>query len=185
MIQLSQLLRITRNLLYSLVYLKKPLLYTLVVKPKYISKATSFGKHCFIGHGAHITGKVALGNYVIIAPDFSLVGDDHIYSKPGVPIIFSGRPNSNETVIGDDVWVGHRVTILSGVKIGRGSIIAAGAVVTKDVLPYSIYGGVPARLIKERFKSLEDIRKHEEILNGSIVNGEYCKTLGSFKKELE
>ena len=56
-----------------------------------------------------------------------------------------------EINIGNDVWIGLNVTLLDGVNIGNGSIIAAGAVVTKDVLPYSIVGGVPAKLIKMRF----------------------------------
>ena len=53
-------------------------------------------------------------------------------------------------VVEDDVWIGSRVTILPGVKIGKGSVIAAGAIVTKDVLPYSIMGGIPAKIIKMR-----------------------------------
>jgi acetyltransferase-like isoleucine patch superfamily enzyme/glycosyltransferase involved in cell wall biosynthesis len=60
-------------------------------------------------------------------------------------------------VLGDDVWIGHRATILSGVSIGQGAIVAAGAVVTRDVEPYSIVGGNPARLIKYRFA--QDIRE--------------------------
>ena len=53
--------------------------------------------------------------------------------------------------IGNDVWIGSDVTILSGVKIGNGAIIAAGAVVTKDVAPYTVVGGIPAKPIKKRF----------------------------------
>ena len=57
------------------------------------------------------------------------------------------------TVVGNDVWIGARCTILDGVHIGDGAIIAAGSIVTKDVEPYSIVGGVPAKLIKKRFDS--------------------------------
>ncbi len=57
----------------------------------------------------------------------------------------------NRVVIGHDVWIGHGATILPGVAIGNGAVIGAGAVVSKDVAPYTIVGGVPARLIRERF----------------------------------
>lgn len=67
-------------------------------------------------------------------------------------------------VIEDDVWCGANVTILKGVTIGRGSVVAAGAVVTKSFPPYSIIGGVPAKLIKMRF-SPEEIVQHEALLN--------------------
>ena len=66
-------------------------------------------------------------------------------------------------VIEDDVWCGANVTILKGVTIGRGSVVAAGAIVTKSFPPYSIIGGVPAKLIKMRF-SPEEIERHEALL---------------------
>lgn len=59
--------------------------------------------------------------------------------------------SKGDIVVGDDVWIGQRAMIMSGVHIGQGAVIAAGAVVTKDVPPYAIYGGVPAKLIKKRF----------------------------------
>ena len=68
-----------------------------------------------------------------------------------------------EVVIEEDVWIGSRVTILMGVTVGRGSTIAAGSVVTKDVPPYSIVGGVPAKVIK-LYWTKEEIRLHEEKL---------------------
>ena len=68
-----------------------------------------------------------------------------------------------DIVINEDVWIGARVTLLAGVNVGRGSIIAAGAVVTRDVPPYSVVGGVPAKVISYRF-NLEEIKKHEESL---------------------
>jgi acetyltransferase-like isoleucine patch superfamily enzyme len=63
-------------------------------------------------------------------------------------------------VIEDDVWVGYGAIIISGVRIGKGSIIASGSVVTKDVEPYSIYGGVPAKKIGNRFANDADLHEH-------------------------
>ena len=68
-----------------------------------------------------------------------------------------------DVVVNEDVWIGCNVTILSGVNIGRGAIIAAGAVVNKDVPPYSIVGGVPAKFIKFKW-SIEQILEHEQVL---------------------
>lgn len=72
----------------------------------------------------------------------------------------NGSPYDLPVVIEDDVWVGANVTILKGVTIGRGSVVAAGAVVTRSCPPYSIIGGVPAKVLKMRFTP-EDIEEHE------------------------
>jgi phosphonate metabolism protein (transferase hexapeptide repeat family) len=64
---------------------------------------------------------------------------------------FFAARRQRRVVIGHDVWIGHGVTVLPGVKIGNGAVIGAGAVVSKDVAPYTIVGGVPAKLIRERF----------------------------------
>ena len=79
--------------------------------------------------------------------------------------------NDQDVLIEGDVWCGANVTILKGVTIGRGSIVAAGSVVTKSCPPYSIIGGVPAKLIKKRF-SEEEIKLHELMLykHSDIVN---------------
>lgn len=68
-----------------------------------------------------------------------------------------------DVIVDEDVWIGCNVTLLSGVHIGRGAIIAAGAVVNKNVLPYAIYGGVPAKFIKFKW-NIEQILEHEKIL---------------------
>lgn len=72
----------------------------------------------------------------------------------------NGNPYDLPVVIEDDVWVGANVTILKGVTIGRGSVVAAGAVVTRSCPPYSIIGGVPAKVLKMRFTP-EEIEEHE------------------------
>ena len=71
---------------------------------------------------------------------------------------------SEETVIGNDVWVGYGAIIMSGVHIADGTIIAAGALVIHDTQPYSIYGGVPAKYIKKRFEKEEDELRHKQML---------------------
>jgi acetyltransferase-like isoleucine patch superfamily enzyme len=68
-------------------------------------------------------------------------------------------------IIDNDVWVGFGSILLSGIKIGQGSIIAAGSVVTNDVQPFSIYGGVPAKKITDRFKNENDLKKHLDLIN--------------------
>jgi virginiamycin A acetyltransferase len=65
--------------------------------------------------------------------------------------IVTGMPSRGDTVVGNDVWFGHRSTVMPGVRIGDGAIVAAGAVVTADVPPYTIVGGNPARPIRQRF----------------------------------
>ena len=65
--------------------------------------------------------------------------------------VAKGWDNKGDIVIGNDVWIGYNAIILSGVKIGDGAIVATGAVVTKDVKPYEIVGGIPAKVIRKRF----------------------------------
>jgi acetyltransferase-like isoleucine patch superfamily enzyme len=106
---------------------------------------------------------------------------DHHYQQVGVPTRLASRISDKDynwkglnekVVIGDDVWVGYGAIILSGVTIGEGSIIAAGSLVTKDVEPYSIYAGVPARKMGDRFLTEEDreehVRLYKEKLKGSV-----------------
>ncbi len=131
----------------------------------------------YIGPRALIYPKVTLGRYSILASDVKIIGKDHLFNKPGVPIIFSGRPELAPTIIEDDVWVGGSTIVMAGVCIGRGAIIAAGAVVTKDIPPYEIWVGVPARKIGERFSSADDRKLHDRMLVQPPVQGGYCPSL--------
>ena len=99
-----------------------------------------------------------IGNFCSIADKVTfMLGIDHptnlISTYPFKNYFFNGISaiSKGDIVLDDDVWIGYNVTILSGVHIGQGAIVAAGAVVTKDVPPYAIIGGVPAKIIKYRF----------------------------------
>ncbi len=139
-----------------------------------VAKDIKAGAYSFIGPRSVIYPKVTIGNYVMIAHDVSIIGADHNFRVPGVPMVFAGREKLPETIIGDDVWIGAKAIIKVGVKIGNGAIIAAGAVVTKDVEPYSIYGGVPAKKIRDRFIPSE-IDIHEQMLSRPISELEYLE----------
>lgn len=111
-----------------------------------------------------------IGQNVIFGPKPTIITGDHRIDFVGMFIIDVSDDeklpeNDLPIVIEDDVWCGANVTILKGVTIGHGSVVAVGAVVTKSFLPYSIIGGVPAKLIKMRFDN-EDIKRNDEILYG-------------------
>lgn len=103
--------------------------------------------------------KLSIGNYCSIAPNVSfMLSADHITNYVSTfpyKVKIMGEPleglSKGDIVIEDDVWLGYGATIMSGIHIGQGAIVAAGAVVTKDVPPYAIVGGVPAKVIKKRF----------------------------------
>ena len=111
---------------------------------------------------------LTIGKKVIFGPRPTIITGDHridIIGKYIIDVTDAEKLPENDlpVVIEDDVWCGANVTILKGVTIGRGSVVAAGAVVTKSFPPYSIIGGVPARLLKMRFTP-EQIEEHEKRL---------------------
>lgn len=110
---------------------------------------------------------LTIGKKVIFGPHPTIITGDHRIDIIGKYIMDSNEKlpeNDSPVIIEDDVWCGANVTILKGVKIGRGSVVAAGAVVTKSFPPYSIIGGVPAKLLKQRFTK-QQILDHERLLN--------------------
>ncbi len=130
-------------------------------------------EYSFVNIDCIVGPRVTLGRYAMLAPEVVIIGGDHRVDVPGTPILFSGRPELKRTVIGADAWVGFRAIVMAGVNIGRGAIVAAGAVVTKDVPPYEIHAGVPARKIGERFASPADRMRHDAMLDGAVIEGEF------------
>lgn len=111
------------------------------------------GKECHIGERACLWagdshGRIEIGDFVSMAPDVFITASDYQFQK-GVP--FRQQPKTDkDVIIGNDVWLGTKVVVTAGVKIGDGCIVGAGAVVTKDLPAGSIAGGIPARVIKTR-----------------------------------
>ena len=131
----------------------------------------SIGDNCLIQKGVMIfctRAPLIIGNNVGIGPNSTLITGDHridIIGKFLMEVTDAEKLPENDLpiVIEDDVWTGANITILKGVTIGHGSVIAAGSVVTKSFPPYSIIGGVPAKLIKRRF-SEEEMKENDRIL---------------------
>jgi acetyltransferase-like isoleucine patch superfamily enzyme len=92
-------------------------------------------------------GGVSIGDRVYTSPHVQIVAVDHVFDDPTKPFIDQGITTQG-IVIEDDVWIGSGAVITDGVHIGQGAVVAAGAVVTSDVAPHTIVGGVPAKLIK-------------------------------------
>ena len=113
----------------------------------------SIGRQCHIGERSSLwagetSGRIVIGDFVSFAPDVFVTASDYQFQK-GVP--FRQQPKRDrDVIIGNDVWLGAKVVITAGVTIGDGCIIGAGAVVTKDIPPNSIAGGVPAKVIRSR-----------------------------------
>jgi acetyltransferase-like isoleucine patch superfamily enzyme len=135
-----------------------------------IRQGVSIGKGCFFGKNTYVSGpnttihSASIGRYCSIAMGVKIGLEDHDYKNVTThPILYSSKfgnltkvknsiQKKKPPVIEDDVWIGCNAIILRGVNVGKGSIIASGSVVTKDVCPYSIVAGVPAKLISTRFE---------------------------------
>ena len=108
------------------------------------------GDNSSLGIDAEAFGPVHIGKDVMMGPECVILTRNHAHARTDVPMIEQGYEEYRPVSIGDDVWIGRRVIILPGVTVGNGAIVSAGAVVTKDVSPYTVVGGVPARKIKDR-----------------------------------
>ena len=110
-----------------------------------IGNNSSIGPYAYIG----CSGYIEIGDNVIMAPNVSIYAENHLYDNLKIPIKDQGVKRQY-VKIEDDCWIASNTVILAGVTVGQGSIIASGSVVTKDVPPFSIVAGVPAKVIKKR-----------------------------------
>lgn len=176
--------------LYIFCSLFKRTIYKFIFMPCIKSMFKECGKNVIIGrNGSFIFKNISIGNDVSIGPNATIICSiakvtigNKVMFGPGVSIIAGGHrtdlvgrymydikeneklpENDKDIIIQDDVWIGANSIILKGVTIGKGSVIAAGSVVTHNVPNYSIVGGIPAKIIKMRFSD-EEIKKHEDIL---------------------
>jgi maltose O-acetyltransferase len=139
---------------------------------KYAGKKINIEKGAFFGDGSEIEigdysaigvnckvyGSVKIGNDVMMGPDVIILTQNHRFDRLDIPMWQQGHYPPEPVVIGDDVWIGTHAILLPGVKIGKGAVIGAGAVVTKDVPEYAVVGGNPAKVIKFR-KEQPDARQ--------------------------
>ena len=114
-----------------------------------LTEKLKLGDRSSVGDFSYLQGDISIGSDVMMAPRCAIIADNHRIDDITRPMNTQGEIRQ-KVVIGSDVWIGYSVIILPGVTIGDGAICAAGAVVTKDVLPFSVVGGNPARLIKMR-----------------------------------
>jgi acetyltransferase-like isoleucine patch superfamily enzyme len=107
------------------------------------------GKDCLVGEYSVIRGQggVTIGDRVYTSPFTQIIAVNHVFDDPKRPFIEQGI-TAEGIVIEDDVWLGAGAIITDGVRVGKGAVVAAGSVVTKDVLPHTVVGGVPAKVIK-------------------------------------
>ncbi len=121
-----------------------------IEKGAMITSRTEIGDGSGVGINAVLHGKVVIGKDVMMGPECIIYTKNHAFNRTDIPMRKQGFAEEKPVCIGDDVWIGGRVTILPGVTIGRGAIIGAGAVVTKDIPPFAIAAGNPASVKKYR-----------------------------------
>lgn len=112
--------------------------------------SVELGDNSDIGFQARINGKCIIGKNVIMGPGVWVYTRNHNIDSVEIPIKYQGTSEEKVVYIENDCWICARAFLLPGVRIGKGAVVAAGAVVTEDVPPYAIVGGVPAKVIKYR-----------------------------------
>jgi len=120
-----------------------------------------------VGLGSTVIGPVNIGNQVIIAQNVVLSGMNHSYTDINTPIRLQ-KVVTNAIDVEDEVWIGANVTITAGVTIGKHSVVAGGSVVTKNVPPYSVVAGNPAKIIKQfNFLTGEWVKMNQDAIENN------------------
>jgi len=142
--------------------------------------ALRIGSHVYIGKQVHIEANCEIGDFCLLANRVAIIGrNDHDFTAVGFPMRYAPWVGSQrfpsphkeaKAVIESDVWLGYGAVVLTGVTIGRGCVVAAGSVVTKDIPPYSIAAGAPAKVVAQRFANEQTIAQHE----AAIRNGRFA-----------
>lgn len=158
------------------------------------------GDNVYIGKDSLIECNATIGNHCLIANRVALVGKhDHDSQQIGIPVRFSSwigdLPYSadvrrEEVVVSNDVWIGYGAILLTGVTVGKGAIVAAGSVVTRNVEPYTIVAGNPAIKVGLRFKGDDELHRHEAVIERSrfIVSEKgfgHCRVFQTFEQDLD
>ncbi|MGM9819091.1 MAG: acyltransferase [Paludibacteraceae bacterium] len=121
-----------------------------IEKGAHFTPDLTIGDNSGVGINAEINGPVTIGRDVMMGPEVIVYTSSHAHSRTDITMMEQGFEEIKPVTIGNDVWIGRRVIIMPGITIGNGCIIAAGAVVTKDIPDYAIAGGVPAKILKYR-----------------------------------
>jgi acetyltransferase-like isoleucine patch superfamily enzyme len=156
-----------------------------------ISGNLSLGKGSTIGQNCNINGDISIGKFCQLGAYIGIYSTNHptnyitsFTSKDFLDGVLIANTQRGKVIIGNDVWVGHGAIILKDVTIGDGAIVSAGAVVTKDVLPYAIVGGVPAKILKFRFDD-DVIKKLLEIKWWEKDNNWLKNNISIFQRPIE
>jgi acetyltransferase-like isoleucine patch superfamily enzyme len=150
---------------------------------------SSLGRYSYVQHGSIVSNAI-IGKYCSIAPHVAIGPGEHpvdcISTHPVIWSMAEGKEVTEDwsrgTVIGNDVWIEQNAIVRSGVKIGDGAVVAAGAVVVKDVGPYEVVGGVPARQIRMRFSD-DIVQRFIEMRWWDYSHEAIVSTLGKFAAE--
>ena len=143
------------------------------------------GDYVYIGPNSYVSAYLALESNIMIGPNVTILGGDHYFGVKGKWVRFikpKEDSNNQKILIEKDVWIGANVTILKGVKIGMGSVIAAGSVVVKNIPPYVVVAGLPARPIKKIFTA-KKLKEHlKELGKNDFESEEIISKRKDFEK---
>lgn len=129
------------------------------------------GRYAYVGTGFECEGPAVIGDLCMISAGCKVVGADHTFDTVGTPTRLGFPAEARPaTIFGVDSWIGRNVLIMEGVRIGAGAIVGSGALVTRDVQPYTIVGGVPAKVLRHRFPD-EQVSQHDRALRSGADQG--------------